>query len=207
MANRTLMPAMTGATLTTTAKRVRKDLRPCITIVAMLVVAVSCRPVEPESCEQSQEDDGSAEMTPISWHLPSTPQDLRNQIDKLLESASDQWSGARGARAVKKLVRIGAPSMPAILHKMGDLDFASEEDRSAMTMLTEMLWKISRCAPEAPPGNWISRVGLYGTESNEINACTYFRQRWLEWFMSPAGQFFITREKAELKPASPLPTR
>jgi len=202
MAGTTMEAAVTGATPTTTSRRFMTGLRLGFTVGAVVVLAVACQPVEPEGHAQTPEPGGSANGVSVSEPLSSIPPDLRERIDGLIETISDPWSGAKGLRAKRQLLRIGAPSVPWLLHRIRKLDFESEDDRCAMTILTETLWEICQDALDTPPDRWICRVGLQKSESAEIEGCCWFRKRWLAWFVSPAGQSFTARANAEMRAAA-----
>lgn len=119
-------------------------------------------------------------------HLKSTPEDQRTEIDEAVAVVADPWSGAKGSRNKRALVKIGKSAVPALLSAMVDLDFTDGEQRKAMPMLTEALQEICK-----NPNSWICRVGMKETEEEEVYYCKYRRAQWFAWYDSSRGKRFM----------------
>ena len=119
-------------------------------------------------------------------HLKDTPEDLRTEIDEAVGVVADPWSGAKGSRKKRALVKMGKAAVPALLSAMVDLDYTDEEQRKAMPMLTEALQEICK-----NPNSWICRVGMKETEEEEVYYCKYRRAQWYAWYDSSRGKRFM----------------
>jgi hypothetical protein len=119
-------------------------------------------------------------------HLESTPAETREAINEAIEVVKDPWSGARGNRKRKDLVKFGKAAVPALLSAMVDLDFSQEDARSTMTPLTEVLQEITKT-----PNSYICRVGMMGSEEANTHMCKYFRALWYEWYDGRIGRRYM----------------
>jgi len=119
-------------------------------------------------------------------HLASTSAEMRQEIDEAVEKLKDPWSGAKGSRAKQALIKIGKPSVPALLSAMVDLDFANEDARKAMPLLTETLQEITK-----EINSRVCRVGMQSSEAEEIHYCKYFRADWFNWYDGRQGKRYM----------------
>jgi hypothetical protein len=163
-------------------------------LAAFLSVSSACRP--PDSSVRSPSPDdagppGAGVLVDGRVDHEQSPSALAEAIDVAVECARDPWSGARGMRKRRFLVKIGKPAVPALIRAMQGLDLAYEDDRCSMTPLTETLQEITGL-----PCTAICRVGLCETESENIALAERLRRQWYRWLLSPDGAFYLSCKDA-----------
>jgi hypothetical protein len=120
-------------------------------------------------------------------HLEDTPEEVRKEIDALLATMLDLELTKEGARARRRLVEIGRPSIPPLLTKFFEIPADSEENRIRCNMIDQALSDITGQHFGYAPGEAGTAAGT--TEERRASSI----KQWFAWWYKNEKRFTVKK--------------
>ena len=131
------------------------------------------------------------EIVPLS-HLEDTPEELRQEIDGLVETLMDlEGSGAVANRAIYRLRDIGRPAVPRLLTKMYEIQPKETDDRLRLRRVIQALREMTGVAF----GFNVAEIAHGGVSEEERQSS--LRQWYAWWYRNHNKDFTRSIDKAE----------
>ena len=136
-----------------------------------------------------------SELVPLQ-HLPDTPEELRTEIDGLIETLLDiDGPGALANRAIDRLDDIGRPAIPRLLNQLQALSADLDGNNFKLTRLDRALRVMTGRAFGYIPGTHLVQIEEINNQRRSA-----LKQWYAWWFKYHDRDYAVTIDKQESLP-------